>query len=385
MNKFYNKFRRACAWITGAVFAFSGILKLMDFVGTGLIVTEYFKFFHIAFLTPIAGPAGFLLALAEAVTGIGLMSGVWRKIFAITASALTLFFTFITILLVIFNPSMDCGCFGEAIHLTHLQTLIKNLVLVSLCLAAFLPFRDLGEPRPVKTVTFAIGSISLLFFGIISARTLPFKDFTSLRTGVTVAAAESEGCTMPKFDAEYIYEKDGIRKTFTMEELPDSTWTFVDVITIENKDTKEAPILSIVDSLGVTCDSLAAEGKVLISSVYKPEKIRNENDWNKIEETLAAADSLGVKPLLLAAGTREGAFASDYRTLVSLNRSNGGYTLLDNGLIIRKWPAANAPDKGTLKDAVSDDPLDVMTSYETKGDMIFQAFLLYLFAILILL
>lgn len=383
MNRYYNKLRRACAWIIGAVFAISGILKLMDYVGTGLIVTEYFKFLHLTFLLPLAAPAGFALALLEAVTGVGLMSGVWRKFFGIVASALTLFFTLVSVALVVFNPAMDCGCFGEAIHLTHMQTLVKNLVLIVLALVAFLPFRDFGEPRQIKTVTFAIGALSMLFFGIICMRTLPYKDYTSLKTGTTIAAAGAGEFSMPKFDAEYIYEKDGVQKSFRMDNLPDSTWTFVNAVTVESKDAGEAPILSIVDSLGLTCDSLAAEGKVLVASVYEPDRIKD--GWERIDGTFAAADSLGVKTLLLVAGTRPGAYSSDYRTLVSLNRSNGGFTLLDNGTIIRKWASDYAPSIENLDRAVSDDPVEVMTSYETKGEIKFQAFLLYVFAILILL
>lgn len=384
MNRYYNKFRRACAWIIGAVFAVSGILKIMDYVGTGLIVTEYLRFLHIPFLSPAAAPAGFALALLEAVTGAGLMSGVWRKVFAALASALTLFFTLISLALVIFNPSMDCGCFGEAVHLTHMQTFVKNLILCGLALAAFLPFRDFGNPRPIKTVTFAISSISILFFGIISARTLPFKDYTSLRTGTTIAAAGETGeFAVRKFDAEYIYEKDGVQKTFRMDDLPDSTWTFVNALTTVDKAAKEAPVLSIVDSHGMTCDSLAAAGKVLVASVYRPDGM--EGRWDRVKETLAMADSAGMKSLLLTAGSQTGAYMSDYRTLVSLNRSNGGFTLLDNGMVIRKWAFGDAPGQDALDQCVSDDPLDIMTSYETRGEIKFQAFLLYVFAILILL
>ena len=41
------KARRLCAVILGFVFFGAGVLKLMDPVGTALIINEYFNFFHI--------------------------------------------------------------------------------------------------------------------------------------------------------------------------------------------------------------------------------------------------------------------------------------------------------------------------------------------------
>ena len=48
-------YRRASAVIIGMVFLLAGILKLMDPVGTGLIVREYFSFFHAGFMNFSSG------------------------------------------------------------------------------------------------------------------------------------------------------------------------------------------------------------------------------------------------------------------------------------------------------------------------------------------
>ena len=42
--------RRICAVIVGTVLFVAGSLKLMDPVGAGLVVSEYFKFFHLYFI-----------------------------------------------------------------------------------------------------------------------------------------------------------------------------------------------------------------------------------------------------------------------------------------------------------------------------------------------
>ena len=52
MHKVHHSFRRFCALLIGLVFFVSGALKLMDPVGTGLKMVEYFRFLHLDFLSP---------------------------------------------------------------------------------------------------------------------------------------------------------------------------------------------------------------------------------------------------------------------------------------------------------------------------------------------
>ena len=141
MGKAYLRLRRFCAWTVGIVFTISGILKLMDPVGTGLLMGEYFQFLHIGFMRRLGIAAGMFFSFLETFTGIALVTGVWRKAAAVSASVLTALFTLLTILLAAFDPPMDCGCFGEVLHLTHLQSLLKNIVLDLLLVFAFVPWR----------------------------------------------------------------------------------------------------------------------------------------------------------------------------------------------------------------------------------------------------
>ena len=48
------RMKRFCGFATGFVFFISGILKLMDPVGAGLVMKEYLDFLHIGFLSGIA-------------------------------------------------------------------------------------------------------------------------------------------------------------------------------------------------------------------------------------------------------------------------------------------------------------------------------------------
>ena len=48
----YNRIRRFCAFIIGAVFFVSGLLKLLDPVGAGLVIGEYYNELIIPGLRP---------------------------------------------------------------------------------------------------------------------------------------------------------------------------------------------------------------------------------------------------------------------------------------------------------------------------------------------
>ena len=156
--------RKISAGLVGFVLFLSGVLKLMDPVGARLVVEEYFQFLHLGFLHGLAGLVGSGLALLEALLGAALITGVWRKVTAIATGALLGFFTLLTVVLCIWNPPMDCGCFGEIVHLTHVQSLLKNFVLLGLWALACLPFSKLEPTRKVKYVSFPITAVSVVLF-----------------------------------------------------------------------------------------------------------------------------------------------------------------------------------------------------------------------------
>ena len=190
-NVFFFRLRRLCAFIIGVVFLIAGIFKLLDPVGAGLVMEGYFRFFHVTFLLPAAKVTALIFALAEAILGAAMISGVWRKQIAIITSAMIVFFTVLTLFLAIFNPISltDCGCFGEVIHLTNFQTFLKNLVLLALAMVAFLPFKNFGKNRKRKYVSFGIAAVSIFLFAAYSWTTIPLVDFTEFTPGSELLAS----------------------------------------------------------------------------------------------------------------------------------------------------------------------------------------------------
>ena len=252
--------KRFCGYIAGFIFFISGILKLMDPVGAGLVMSEYYKFLHLEFLSFSSKVTGTLFALAEVVIGAGLITGVWRKFIGTCALAMQGFFTLLTLVLLIFNPEMDCGCFGEAVHLTHGETFIKNLILMGLLAAYVIPYRHLGTNRKRKYVSFALVMLSSVGFTAYSWMRIPLVDFTSFKPGAMLqTSAEVNADQM--YESVFTYEKDGVQEEFTLDNLPDSSWTFVYVQTRLKSENVEMPVtLSFYESqTSEYRDELAAE------------------------------------------------------------------------------------------------------------------------------
>ena len=404
MKQFIEKLRRFCAFVTGFVFFISGILKILDPVGAGLVIKEYLEFLHIGFLGFAAKGLGTAFALTETIIGAALITGVWRKATAYAAMALQGFFTFLTLALVIFNPEMDCGCFGEAIHMTHGQTFVKNLILCALLAAAFIPSKDLGETLKKKYVSFAIVTVSVIAFCIYSLMYIPLIDFTEFRHTALLQAADTFQTTdEDRYEAIFVYEKDGVTKSFDLQHLPDSTWTFISTETVLKEEFQDNGInLSFYNSVGEYADSLAAEGNVMVISLYDPQC--KTSRWEETAGFIQDAAKAGYTPVLLAASTPEDIsvllqnadeatctiiesclYFSDYKTLLTLNRSNGGAVWFSDGYLIRKWARRALPDEAQMKEDLSSDVTEATIGKSTNGSLAFQGFLLYVFAVMLLL
>ena len=340
-----NGFKRICACFLGMILLVAGILKLMDPVGSGLVMDEYLKFFHLGFLAGISRVLACGLALFEGLAGAALIAGVWRRITAVASGVMMIFFTLITIILYIAHPAMDCGCFGEAVHLNHAQTLLKNLILDAVWCLAFIPMRNLGQPQRIKYVSFSLAAVSLVFFLLFSSLSVPLRDYTDFKPGT-----ELEEQPLFFYDANYEY-----------------------------------------------ADSLSLAGKVMAVSSYDPGRL-SARDMTRIEDFAKFADEGGYTVLFITCSTPEdiaemglnpallaGTFFSDRKQLLTLNRSNGGVTYIDDGQIIRKWANQRLPGQDDLSSIQKTAPADYMLTHQNRTRAIFQGFLLYVFAVLLLL
>ena len=384
------RLKRFCGYIVGFVFFISGILKLMDPVGAGLVVEEYYRFLHIGFMDFSSKLMGTVFAFAEAIIGTGLITGVWRRTTALTAICIQTAFTLLTLALVIFNPEMDCGCFGEAIHLTHMETFGKNIILLTLLLVYYIPRKHLGQTTQKKYISFSVVATSVLAFTIFSWMFKPLVEFTAYQPGVELIASGNM-LSEDIYESVFTYEKDGVKEDFTLGHLPDSTWTFVSTHTrqINQPDDLSVELSFYNSESGEYLDSLAVEGKVMIVSVYSPSEL-SEKKWNNVRQVIEESSRTGFHTMLLTS-TTEGVpdglqpYLCDFKTLVSLNRSNGGSAYFNDGMLIEKWSRRRVPTGDILKEKYESNPTEILIFQENKGSLVFQGFLLYVFAIMLLL
>lgn len=337
--------RRLFADIIGLVFFFSAITKLMDPVGTGLIVDSYLDNMSLDFLRPLSKWLGELLALAEAAVSIGLLTGAFRKFFAWLATAMTVFFTGISIWLAIANPDMDCGCFGEAIPLTHMQTLIKNVFLCVCCIPAFVPYSKLGKPRVHRYVAFWIGMGVMVLFAVVSLLQQPIVEFSEFAPSHTIVTDNS------------------------------------------TEDTWEYPTLPVWDGNGNDVSDVVLDGNVAVISFYHPEKA-DRNDIIRAASFAQDAFNAGYNAIVLSCGEIDvpgvGCYQADYKKLITLNRDNGGVTLLYDGYIVRKRNSNHYFSYEQLQEMISTDAVESYIESATRHTLTLQGFILIFLAILIL-
>lgn len=111
--------------VVGATFAFSGFVKSIDPAGTSLKIREYLEAFDLDFALPIAFFIAVCLGVYELILGVNLLFGSYRRVTSVLLFLTMLVMTPLTLYLALANPISDCGCFGEALYLTHWQSFAK--------------------------------------------------------------------------------------------------------------------------------------------------------------------------------------------------------------------------------------------------------------------
>ncbi len=355
--------RYAARIIVGLVFIFSGIVKAIDPLGSVYKFHDYFQAFNLGFLVSLSLPLAILLCTIEFITGYSLVTGLRLKTGIWSAFILMIIFTPLTFILALTNPVTDCGCFGDAIHLTNWQTFWKNVVLIILVVLLF------SEKDKVKilfnkfTELTVLATVILLFilFSLFNLKYLPVIDFLPYKKGVNIVEMMviPEGALPDEYKTTFIYEKDGVEKEFSLENYPadDTTWKFVDQKSVLIKKGYEPPIhdfsFSSVEGEDLTDKILSHQGYSLLMISTK----LDEAETDRLSEGFELGEyceTIGIDFYVLSAsGSSEVknfdnglTFCSgDETTLKTMIRANPGYMLLQGGTIIGKWSWANIPDK----------------------------------------
>lgn len=324
-------FKKWCSIVVGLVYVVSGLLKVMDPVGTGLIVEAYFRFMHLPESALVAKILGMVLGVVETTVGFVAVFCVWSRITRWILLGMQSSFTLLSLALVIWNPQMHCGCFGEAIHLTHWQTFIKNIVLMGMLWFAYFPLWEAVKTKMWQYIAFASSVALMAGFAVYSWYYIPIIDFTDYKVGTEIVDQR-----------EYWKLSEEKRKTYA-------------TIPMLGADDKPSPDLTKGEWAIISLYNLPEENVLFWSSFMVNFRILKKQGYDVVVLTSAPESQMNEKmqmfaevPFLCPEKTlgemREALYLTSKTTAISLNRNNGGVTFLTGGVITRKRVAKDYPE-----------------------------------------
>lgn len=299
--------------LVGALFVFSGFVKLVDPIGSQYKFQEYFSedVLNMEFLIPYTLPFAILLIIAEILLGVMVLIGYKPKFTVFSLFILTLVFLFLTWYSAYYNKVTDCGCFGDAIKLSTWETFYKNVILIALIIILLIKIefvKPIFKGKIPKVITF----LSLATFLFITQHVLthlPLIDFRAYAIGKNI----SEGME---------YKDDG--------EIPP-----VHDFMLEDEQSDLAP-------------ELLKKEKVLLVIIYNLEKV-DVNGFPAIKEVTTKAIAKGYTVYGVSASFTDDLVLAkekynlpfnflfcDETTLKTMIRANPGVVLLDKGTVVEK-------------------------------------------------
>lgn len=357
--------------VVGLTFILSGLVKVIDPLGTQYKIQDY-----LAAIPPSLSLPDMLtllmsvsLSMVEFTLGAFMLTAISRRLTARLTLLFMVVMTAVTVWIYIADPVKDCGCFGDALTLTNLETLLKNIVL--LALAALVAWRPTHIGRLMsRSNQMLLGQMLMLTPVALSfwcLYDLPLIDFRPYHIGADIKAGMEipEGAEQPVFDTTFIMEKDGERREFTLDNYPDSTWTFVDSKTVTVKEGYVPPIhdfsITAADGEDITDMVLGREGYtfLLISPDLDKADDQNFGDIDQIYEfcqdnsipfyCLTASTEKSQQHWQNITGAEYPFCMTDATTLKTMIRSNPGLMLLEKGVVRGKWSHNRLPETTELE------------------------------------
>ena len=351
-----------CRTLLGVVFVFSGVVKAIDPLGTVYKIEDYLKAFGGFFidLLPLAEVVAWGLILLEVLLGVCMLLNVRTQLTSWLSLLFYCVMTPLTLYIALTNPVSDCGCFGDAIVLTNWQTFWKNVVLIALAIVLVSLRRNTHQLwscwMEIVLATLTIAAIVL--FMVWTSNHLPIKDFRPYRIGnhLPTLMEYPKDAEPDQYEFSFVYAKDGVEQTFTLENYPkgDSTWTFVRQESKLIKKGYEPPIhdfeIMNADYEDITWNILKSEEPVTLVVMYDLAKA----DKKQMAKVEALLDGEAMGYILTGSGTdeiialgleypslSECVCTCDPVTLKTIVRANPGVIVLQNGVVIDKYNLKN--------------------------------------------
>lgn len=366
-----------CRLVLAVTFILSGFVKAVDPKGTQYKIEDYLEAWSLAGYLPeiVTLAMSVLLSAVEFTLGVAMLFAVRRRVVTRLVMLVMAVMTPLTLWLALADPITDCGCFGDAVKLTNWQTLWKNVVLLG---CAAVVWRWPKEIRRLvsRSNQWIVMNYTVVFILVVSGYSLydlPQFDFRPYHVGADIKKGMEipPGAPMPQFKTTLIYEKNGEQREFTLENCPDSTWTFVDSRSELIAEGYVPPIhdFSIVrrsDGEDITDAVLIDPGYTFLLVSPHLEQA-DDSRLDLINQIYDYAEENGYPFYCLTASPdkyierwcdRTGAeypfCITDETTLKTIIRSNPGLVLLKDGVVVRKWSPNTVPDEDELDGRLED-------------------------------
>ena len=224
--------------LTGLLFIFSGLVKAIDPRGLAYKMQEFFEAWaNDGFMKSMMEnlnhyALGFSIAMItlEVVVGVALLIGWQKRITTWILLLLMIFFTFLTSYVLFSGKIRACGCFGDCIPLTPVQTFTKDIILLILAILLLVKRKYI---TPVAKPFFSflyilLATVLTLVLQFYVLKHLPLTDCLPYKKGNDILKLRQmpADAIQDKKDFVFVYEKNGEKKEFQVSKLPDSSWKF---------------------------------------------------------------------------------------------------------------------------------------------------------------
>lgn len=354
-------------FIVGVLFIFSGLVKANDPHGLAYKMEEFFEKWAGDGILPslmnglhqYALEFSVVMIVLEIVVGVAILLGQWKRFFLWLTFVLIVFFTCLTGYAALSGKIATCGCFGDCLPLTSMQSFIKDLILLAMILLL------LAGSKWIKPVFSAALNVLLLLVGIVFSigfqwyvmHYLPVVDCLPFKKGNNILELRKmpANAVPDKKEYRFIYEKDGRQNEFSVKDLPDSTWTFVsrkDVI-IEKGSNNEPPIKDYI----LTSQSGEDTTQAVLSLdadyylFYVKNVINTSKDWGETFNKIYSDGKQKGIPLCIVSADPEGAqqyfnqqlhlnlpiLSLDATAFKTAARTNPELYLMHGPVVKKKW------------------------------------------------
>lgn len=359
-----------CGLLLGVTFIFSGFVKAVDPVGFSIKIGDYLSAFGLDFLSWLDLFFSFCVISIEFALGVSVLLGVYRKLVSIGLLLFMCVMTPLTLYLAIFNPVADCGCFGDALVISNWETFFKNVVLLTAAIIVFKFHKRLTPVYTYKAYWF-VALFSFFFcigFCYYNYNHLPIIDFRPYKIGENIPKLMEIPEDAPHDEYRFIYERDGVKEEFSLEDVPagDTSWTYVDAKLIKQGFIPTVSSFEFYDKAHNNIADVILDDPRILFLLISP-KLDDASDKHiDLINTVFDYSQDNRLPFYAVTASSEDEIdrwkkntGADYPFLTAddvllktIIRSNPGMVVLKKGTILAKWHHNDIPAEGQLNEII---------------------------------